>query len=173
MSELKLNNMQLKADFTGNTLPNKALSAIVNSNVSYNLTSGLAKLSELVFKLDQLELKGWASVEAKTVTKVRFDLAGNVWDLEPYLGKPTPDDKSAGSKESTDTNESPASDVEPDLSALLGLDVKGSLTLAGLKASGLTLNEISSKVVVLKGKAQLAPLTAKLYQGNIKVNSVV
>jgi len=170
MSELKLNNMQLKADFTGNALPNKAVSAVINSNVSYNLKSGLAKLSQLEFKLDNLELKGWASVEAKTITKVRFDLAGNVWDLESYLGKPVSGDKSAGNKETTP---SPAANTEPDLSALLGLDVKGTLTLAGLKASGLTLNEISSKVVVLNGKAQLAPLTAKLYQGNIKVNAVV
>ena len=171
ISIVKLNNMKLNADFSGASLPNQAISAALNANVSYTLASGLAKLSELEFKLDQLELAGWASVVPAKTTKIRFDLVGNVWDLQPYLG-----DESATTADDTstsNTNTGDAGNAEPDLSALLGLDVKGTFALAGLKASGLTLNKITSKIIVANGKAQLSPLTANLYQGQIKVTALV
>jgi len=169
MSQVKLNNMKLNADFSGASLPNQAISAALKANVSYTLASGLAKLSELEFKLDQLELAGWASVVAAKKTKVRFDLVGNIWDLQPYLG----DESAATADDNTNTNTGDAGNAEPDLSALLGLDVKGTFALAGLKASGLTLNKITSKIIVANGKAQLAPLTANLYQGKINVTALV
>jgi AsmA protein len=80
---------------------------------------------------------------------------------------------SGESTQSSETQKTPSSNQEPDLSALLGLDVNGTLTLAGMKAAGLTLNKISSKVIIANGQAKLAPLTANLYQGEITVNAMV
>ncbi|NRA71077.1 MAG: AsmA family protein [Gammaproteobacteria bacterium] len=161
---VELKDLTLNTEFIGESLPNGAVSSTLVSNVSYQVNTGLAKIDDMQFSADDLTLTGWATLQAGKVTTVRFDFEGNEWDLNPYLPK-------SEASESIETTQDTS--AEPDLSVLKTLDVKGRFTLAGLKASGLTLGKISSKIVVAKGKAKLAPLTANLYGGVIEVNATV
>ena len=163
MSLIDLSNFKLNSEFTGQSLPGGSISSSFGSNIGYNLKTGLAKISDIEFSTGDLTLTGWASVQAKAKTKIRFNLAGNVWDLEPYMPK--------SSAETTE--QAPTAEQEPDLSVLDTLDVKGDFSLAGLKASGLTIGEISSHIIVANGRAQIEPMKISMYQGNVEVTAMV
>ncbi len=184
-SSVQVNNLNLKTTFTGKDLPNGKIISSLRSNIHYDLNTGKADLSELFLEVDKIHLEGVLSVQTTNLTRVRFTLQGNEWDLNPYLTQApakSPADKksaekadtSAKSTTSSTTNKTKTvSEQEPDLSFLHSLDVKGSLAIAGLKASGLTIGKIDTTVEINKGKAQVKPLTAQLYQGLLTVNAWV
>ena len=181
-SSIQVNNLYLKTLLTGKELPNGKVTTTLKSSIHYDLKTGQADLSELFLAVDKITLKGTLSIQANEITKVRFDLQGNEWDLNPYI-PPTPEKKQSDSEPPTNTTETAGtatksssetvSEQEPDLSFLHTLDVNGSLVIAGLKASGLTIGKIDTVVIINKGKAQIKPLTAEIYEGLLTLNAWV
>lgn len=170
-SSIQLNKLNLQTLLTGEDIANGKIESSVQSDVFYNLDTAKADINNLILTVDKLQLKGMLSVQTQDKTKVRFTLQGNEWDLSPYF----PEDKKSTDKTGTAENSEikAASEQEPDLSFLDSLDIQGTLAIAGLKVSGLTLGKIDSVIEVSNGKAQIKPLTAQLYQGLLTVNAWV
>jgi|GEM_PF-706140 len=167
-SSVQLKNFALQTLLTGKDLPNGKISSSINSDIFYDLTSSKADLNKFILQVDKIKLEGMLSVQTKDKTKVRFTLQGNEWDLEPYLTQAPEKTKTSPQKAAQS-----APEQEPDLRFLNTLDVKGTLAMAGVQASGLTIGKITASIVINKGKAQLKPLTAQLYQGGLTVNAWV
>jgi len=164
-STVELKQFSLTTLLTGETLPNGKVESSINTDIKYNISKAQAELTDLIIKLDQIQLTGQLSVQTKKLTTVRFTLKGNQWDLEPYLTQPAEQAKTDTAATSTKKTGPKQVELEPDLSILNGLDVDGTLSIEGIKASGLTIGKINSKIIVNKGKAKIMPLTAELYQG--------
>lgn len=169
-SSVQLNDLDLTTLITGKALPNGKISSSINSNIFYNLADKQADIDDLLLKLDDIELQGSLSIQTMDLTKLRFTLQGNEWDLTPY--QPPAPEKSAAQKADSDKHpvSKTAPEQEPDLSFLHDLDVQGTLTIAGLTASGITIGKTDLTLDINRGKAQLKPLTAQLYQGLLTVN---
>lgn len=175
-SSIQLNKLNIQTILTGEEIPNGKITSSVQSNVFYNISTAKADLNDLLLMVDQIQLKGAVSVQTLGKTKVSFTLQGNEWDLNPYL----PEETNAAKKTDTSAINAPGStdaiateQAEPDLSFLNSLDIKGRLTIAAIKASGLTLDKIDSVIEISGGKAQLKPLKIQLYQGLLTLNGWV
>ncbi|WP_372881045.1 AsmA family protein [Psychromonas sp.] len=169
LTTIELKQLALSALLTGEDLPNGKINSSVNADLKYNLDSMKAELSNLLVKLDQIQLSGNLSLQTKNLTTVRFALKGNQWDLAPYL--PQSEQTETAENSSGKTAGKNTQEQEPDLSILNSLDVDGTLSIEGIQASGLTIGKIDSKIIIKKGKAQLTPLTAELYQGFLNVDA--
>jgi AsmA protein len=160
-STVELKQFSLTTLLTGEALPNGKIDSSINTDIKYDLNDAKAELTDLIIKLDKIQLSGQLSVQTKQLTTVRFALKGNQWDLAPYL----PETSEPTVIISTEKTTAKQAEQEPDLSILNSLDINGTLSIEGLKASGVTIGKIDSKIIVNKGKAQLTALTAELYQG--------
>ncbi|MFT6926097.1 MAG: AsmA protein [Psychromonas sp.] len=168
-STLELKQFSLTTLLTGEALPNGKIDSSINTDIKYDLNNAKAELTDLIIKLDQIQLAGELSVQTQKLTTVRFSLKSNQWNLEPYLTAPEEQTTATpGTASSANTSEK-----EPDLSILNSLDVNGTLSIEGVKVSGLTIGKINSKILVNKGKAQLTPLTAELYQGLLTLEASI
>ena len=170
-SSLQLNDLELQTVFTGKDLPNGKLSSSINTDIAYDLTSSTADLSKFILQLDEINLKGDLSVQTGEKTKVRFSLQGNEWDVTPYMAQPS--EETAEKTDTAPDKTVAVTEQEPDLSFLHGLDVKGTLAIAGVKAAELKIGEINTTVEIYRGKAQVKPLTAQLYEGLLTLNAWV
>lgn len=173
LTNIQLNDFNLETLFAGEGLPNKQVTSTIKSKISYNLETKKADISDLLLMLDEIELRGSLSVQTAALTKVRFDLQGNEWDLTPYLPPKTETAESTKPQQPTQTSSSTSAEQEPDLGFLHDLDIQGDLSIAGIKANAITVGNIAIKVMVNKGKAQIKPLTAQLYDGKLTVNAEV
>jgi len=179
LTQFSLTDLEITALLVGESLPNKKVDIAIKADVAYSLNSKKMNIEQLLLQVDKLQLKGYVSVENAVIPKVRFNLAGNNWDLTPYLtAKNSEAKKSEKAQASTQKPQKksvnqPVKEVEPDLSFLNDFDVNGSIMLAGLKADSLKLGKVKTKVIIKKGKAQLSQLTLELYEGLLTVNGWV
>ncbi|GLS89763.1 cell envelope biogenesis protein AsmA [Psychromonas marina] len=168
--KVTLDGVDINTVISGDNLPNKKVTTQLNADINYQLNNQLASINNLKLMIDQLTLDGELSVQTGQLTKVRYALVANEWDLNPYLPK-TEQSTSSTSDQKTGTNEKSAEqEVEPDLSFLNGLDIDGTLKIAGLMVEKIKIGEINKHLIINKGKAQLKPLTAQLYDGLLTLN---
>tara|TARA_R110001583_G_scaffold10698_9_gene49245 strand:- start:38005 stop:40029 length:2025 start_codon:yes stop_codon:yes gene_type:complete len=167
-NKVTLSGLDINTQIEADNIPNKKVSTQINAAVTYLLDSQLATINNLKFKVDEIELAGEVSVQTGDITKVRYNLEGNTWDLNNYISKA--EDKAAAPTESSTTEEP---EVEPDLSFLNTLDIDGQLNIAGVKVDNIKIGQIKKHLIVKKGKAQIKPLTVELYEGLLTLNSEV
>jgi AsmA protein len=169
-----LKGLDLNTIITGDNLPNKKVSTQLNADISYQVENQLATIDSLKLLIDELALDGNVSVQTGLITKVRYALTTNEWDLNPYMAAsdtPAESDSTADSSATKNTTAQP--EVEPDLSFLKGLDIDGTLKMAGVKVDNISIGEINKHLIIKQGKAQIKPLTAQLYQGLLTLNAEV
>lgn len=164
-----IQDLQFDAVLRGDNLPNQQVTSQLAAQVSYQVDSQLATINDLTLLLDKLQLQGQASVQTGDVTKVRYALVGNEWDLNPYLTSSEADTTATPSGSDSEND----AEAEPDLSFLNTLDIDGTLQIAGLLIEQIKIGEINKHLLIKKGKAQLAPLSAQLYEGALTVNASV
>lgn len=165
--KVTINGLDINTIISGDNLPNKKVTTQVNADLVYLLDNQQATVNNLKLLVDKLTLDGEMTVQTGTITKVRYNLVANEWDLNPYLTE---------SEDNTQQKTEPASttpEVEPDLSVLKGLDIDGTLEIAGLLANEIKIGEINKHLIINNGKAKLAPLTAVLYEGLLTLNAEV
>jgi AsmA protein len=171
--KVTLKELDINTLITADNLPNKKVSTQLNANISYLLDSQLATIKNLKLTIDQLELAGEISVQTTNMTKVRYNLVGNKWDLNNYLTKTAGEKEPTPSADTSTTNNTTEAEVEPDLSFLNELDIDGHLKIAGVQFEKIQIGEIKKHLIINKGKAQIKPLTVELYQGLLTLNADV
>ncbi|PMH00467.1 AsmA family protein [Vibrio lentus] len=178
ISKVTLNKLTLDSTFKGDTLPQSPMKVDMLSDLSFDLTK-----SHLSFVLEKLQansiaLDGKADVTLSEIPKVRFSLHSPNIDLDEFLGlgnatetASTAPSGSAGGSTSSVGSSAPAKEVEPDLSALKTLDVKGDITIDKFKASNAKMQNVKAAFSVNRGIAELTSFTSNLYQGSISATA--
>lgn len=178
ISKVTLNKLTLDSTFKGDTLPQSPMKVDMLSDLSFDLTK-----SHLSFVLEKLQanaiaLDGKADVTLSEIPKVRFSLHSPNIDLDEFLGlgnatetaSTAPSGSAAGSTPKPGSS-APAKEVEPDLSALKTLDVKGDITIDKFKASNAKMQNVKTAFSVNRGIAELTSFTSNLYQGSISATA--
>ncbi|PMH11259.1 AsmA family protein [Vibrio splendidus] len=178
ISKVTLNKLTLDSTFKGDTLPQSPMKVDMLSDLSFDLNK-----SHLSFVLEKLQanaiaLDGKADVTLSEIPKVRFSLHSPNIDLDEFLGlgnstetaSTAPSDSAGGSTSSAGSS-APAKEVEPDLSALKTLDVKGDITIDKFKASNAKMQNVKTAFSVNRGIAELTSFTSNLYQGSISATA--
>ncbi|MEC7942047.1 MAG: AsmA family protein [Pseudomonadota bacterium] len=178
ISKVTLNKLTSDSTFKGDTLPQSPMKVDMLSDLSFDLTK-----SHLSFVLEKLQvnsiaLDGKANVTLSDIPKVRFSLHSPNIDLDEFLGlgnstettSMAPSDTASVST-SKSGNSVPAKEVEPDLSALKTLDVKGDITIDKFKANNAKMQNVKTAFSVNRGVAELTSFTSNLYQGSISATA--
>ncbi|MEZ9322658.1 AsmA family protein [Vibrio sp. 10N.286.51.E5] len=178
ISKATLNKLTLDSTFKGDTLPQSPMKVDMLSDLSFDLNK-----SHLSFVLEKLQanaiaLDGKADVILSEIPKVRFSLHSPNIDLDEFLGlgnttetASTAPSGSAGGSTSSSGSSDPAKEVEPDLSALKTLDVKGDITIDKFKANNAKMQNVKTAFSVNRGIAELTSFTSNLYQGSISATA--
>jgi AsmA protein len=98
------------------------------------------------------------------VPMIRYDLEIDQFDADPYLPKKNTDVKAQGKSSS----QKPTPEQPFDLSALKTLNVEGSLRIGSLKVANVKVAQLRVDVKARNGQVNIAPLSARMYQGNIE-----
>ncbi|MGH8706659.1 MAG: AsmA family protein, partial [Burkholderiales bacterium] len=118
--------------------------------------------ADLVAKFDDTTLKAKLGMTDFSAPRYRVQAEVDRIDLDRYLvaqkdAKPAP---SAGPKV--------AVDVPVDLSALEGLRADGKLAVGWLQVMGMKVSDLKADLRAANGRAELAPHSAKLYEGALQ-----
>lgn len=118
--------------------------------------------ADLVAKFDDTTIKATLGMTDFSAPRYRVQADVDHIDLDRYLvaqkdAKPAP---SAGPKV--------AVDVPVDLSALEGLRADGTLAVGWLQLMGMKVSDLKAELRVANGRAELAPHSAKLYEGTLQ-----
>jgi uncharacterized protein involved in outer membrane biogenesis len=175
--ELNVNNfekilikqLKLTSEFNLPDVSKNKIVSTLDSEVNYDLTQQKLSLSALKTKVNDIQLDGELSITQKAIPVIRYNLKGNVWDLNPYLSKTT--DEQSNNQEASSQQDTV--EEEPDLSILKTLDVKGDLMVAGIRYEDITIGKITNTTTIKNGKATISPLTANLYDGTLNVEATV
>ncbi|EPI2816123.1 AsmA family protein [Vibrio alginolyticus] len=170
ISKVQLDKLTLKSTFEGDALPQSPMKVDMVSDLSFDLTKN--HLSFVLEKLtaNAIALDGKADVTLGDIPKVRFALHSPNIDLDEFLGL----DKQAaeGNKPASGGESAPAGpEVEPDLSALKTLDVKGDITIDKFKAANTKMEAVKTSFTVNRGVFELTSFSSKLYQGSISATA--
>jgi len=157
--EYGLTAMQLKVDGAAAGFSRIALA------VTGDARAQLAKEAldaDLVAKFDETTVKAKLGMAKFSAPQYRFDVDIDRLDLDRYLvaqpdAKPAP---SAGPKA--------AVDVPVDFSPVEELRADGKLAVGALRLMGLRLQELKAQLRAANGRAELAPHSAKLYEGTLQ-----
>ncbi|ROQ30594.1 AsmA family protein [Gallaecimonas pentaromativorans] len=126
-----------------------------------------AALTNLAGNLDQTKISGSAKVDVATaVPDLALTLALDKFDADRYL--PPEADKPATANAPAETA---GPQIEPDLSALRGFKASADFSLGALTIKHVKMQDISLKASNDRGQLALAPLSAKLYSGAIKLSA--
>ncbi|HCE3561256.1 TPA: AsmA family protein [Vibrio parahaemolyticus] len=170
ISKVLLNKLTLKSSFEGDALPQSPMKVDMVSDLSFDLNK--SHLSFILEKLtaNAIALDGKADVTLGDIPKIRFSLHSPNIDLDEFLGL----DKQAPASEKPASGGKSASagpEVEPDLSALKTLDVKGDITIDKFKAANAKMEAVKASFIVNRGVFDLTSFSSKLYQGTISATA--
>ncbi|MGD8231062.1 AsmA family protein [Vibrio sp. TRT 1302] len=180
ISKVVMNQLVLDAKFDGDSLPQSPMKVDMASDLSFDLAK--SHLSFVLEKLtaNALQFDGKADVTLAEIPKVRFALHSPNIDLDEFLGLDKPATEQQGpstpatKSEQTPSQTSPAKpaqEVEPDLTALKTLDVKGDISIDKFKASNAKMQNVKASFAVNRGVAELTSFTSNLYQGSISATA--
>ncbi|WGK82277.1 AsmA family protein [Vibrio aestuarianus] len=180
ISLVKVDKLTLDANLEGASLPQNPMKVGLSSDISFDITKGY--LNVLLNKLtaNALNFDGDANVTLADIPKIRFNLHSPNIDLDEFLGLTTaePAGKPVGGStqpaaSTTDkaATATAAPEIEPDLSALKTLDVKGVVVIDKFKASNAHLQNVKTNFSVNRGIADLVSFTSDLYQGSIQATA--
>jgi AsmA protein len=157
--EYALTGMDLKV--TGSAAEFSRIALAVSGDVRAQMAKEAVE-TDLVAKFDDTTIKAKLGMTGFAAPHYRFDADVDTIDVDRYLvaqpdAKPSP---SPGPKV--------AVDVPVDLGALEGLRADGQLSVGSLRLMGLRLAELKAKVRAAGGRAEVAPHSAKLYEGTLQ-----
>ncbi|WP_117233270.1 AsmA family protein [Vibrio maerlii] len=176
VSLVKLTKLTLDADLQGETLPQSPMKIAMNSDLEFDITKNHLKFILERLAANAIELDGNAEVTLADIPKVRFALHSPNIDLDEFLGlsqstEETGAAEGEGTKNTSSAKAEPQPEVEPDLSALKIVDVKGEISIDKFKANNAKLQNVKAAFLVKDGIAELTSFTSNLYQGSISATA--
>jgi AsmA protein len=182
MKLAEISDVVLTASLEGSALPRPQMTLKLAGFARAELDMQKITLSKLVMSADEALLSGDGTVQLGAVPAIGFDLKGEKLDLDRWFAKPTPaliaqakEGKAAASAPGTAVtgNSEPLSPVEPDLSALKGVDLDGRLQLGTLHLKGLDLGAVDLQVELARGLLTLKQFSAGVAGGQVKANGTL
>lgn len=174
ISNVVLDKLTLQGSLDGKALPQSPMKINMATDIRFNLAKNHLNLLLNKLTANALAFDGKADITLGDIPKVRFALHSPNIDLDEFLGlKQAGGSKSsetAGNSTSNAAKQEPKAEVEPDLSALKTLDVKGDITIDKFKASNAKMQNVKASFGVNRGVAQLTSFTSNLYQGSISAS---
>ncbi len=113
-------------------------------------------VSDLKLSLDDTHLTGKARVDTFDAPAIGFNLAVDSIDLDRYMPPKAEGEAAAAQGEA----------AEPQLEGLRKLNMNGKLSVASMKASGLSYSNVRLEVKARDGVVRLHPASAQLYSGS-------
>ena len=158
--QFNLSDLKLALNATGDKLPGKSISSELKGSIQADLSRQSIQ-GNLAGGLLQSQIKAKLAVNNFNVPMIRYDLEVDQFDADPYLPKKTADAK--------EPNRSQKAEPEKpfDLTALKTLNVEGSVRIGSLKAANVKVAQLRVDVKARNGLVNIAPLSAKMYQGSI------
>jgi AsmA protein len=157
--EFALTGMDLKV--TGSAAEFSRIALAVTGDVRAQMAKETVE-SDLVAKFDDTTIKAKLGMTGFAAPHYRFDADVDTIDVDRYLvaqpdAKPAPASGPKGK-----------ADVPVDLSALEGVNADGKLAIGQLQLMGLKLAQLKAQVRAAGGRAEVAPHSAKLYEGTLQ-----
>ncbi len=167
-----VNDLDLKADAVGASLPNGKLAMQFKGNAVGAPDS--VQISGMNLALDDTHVTGDATLTSIAQKAVKFALRIDQIDLDRYTGKPEQSGTGAppastGANTSADSGDSTPLPVD----ALDAFTASGTLDVGTLKAQGATLTDVQLNINAQHGGDKRLQLTAKLYSGTMAAHTVV
>lgn len=179
---VQLQALALESGLKGATLPRPEMAVKFNADAEYDVSKGMATLSQFKADVDEISVNGEGSFKAADIPVIRFAVNSDNIDLDSFLGLGKKEATQAGGENGagsttagTTADPAPAADKnkEPDLSALKGLDVAGTVKLGKFKAANAKLANVLVDVKIAKGVLNLKQFSANLYDGNINMQATL
>jgi AsmA protein len=126
--------------------------------LTWNASTKHFAVSDLKLHLDDTSVTGNARVDSFDAPAIGFTLAVDSIDLDRYM-PPAP-----AEGESADKSQGAAE--PPQLEGLRKLNLNGKLTVAKMKATGLSYNDVVLQLKARDGVVRMHPIGAKLYSGS-------
>jgi AsmA protein len=136
----------------------------VELSVAGDARADLAKESvnaDITAKFDETTVKAKATMTKFAAPHYGFDVDVDKINLDRYLAASPKAKAAPGGNGKVDV------DVPVDLSGLKGLNAEGKLAIGALQVEGLKLSELKAQLRAAGGRADLAPHSAKLYEGTL------
>lgn len=176
ISKVVVDKLTLDGALKGATLPQSPMKISLASDIRFDLAKN--HLNILLNKLtaNALAFDGKANITLGDIPQVRFMLHSPNIDLDEFLslqpakGGSETAQASGENKTATAEKQAPQPEVEPDLSALKTLDVKGDITIDKFKASNAKMQNVKASFSVNRGIAELTSFKSNLYQGSISAS---
>ena len=169
--QFNLSDMKLALDATGDKLPGKHISSELKGSIQADLGRQSIQ-GKMAGGLLQSQIKAKLAVNNFSVPMIRYDLEVDQFDADPYMPQKTAasaeQGKAQGPAAEQGAGKSAAAPEQPfDLSALKTLNLEGSLRIGSLKAANIKVAQLRVDVKAKNGMVNIAPLSARLYQGSI------
>ncbi len=160
----ELSGLDARISASSPALPQGTLTLPITGSAQVDFGKGTAH-ADLAVMLDDSNIRAKLGVESFAPAAYNFDVDVDRLDVDRYL-KSKPEGKAAaeGGKAAR-AGGAAAADTPVDLSWLKGLTARGRLRIGQLQLEGLKLAEVKTDVRAASGRAELAPHSAKLYQG--------
>lgn len=143
-------------------MPNKALKLPLTGRVQADLAKSSAA-GNLATRFDETSLQSRWTVSRFAPLAAAFDLTVDRLNVDRYF-PPTP---AAGAGKAPPAGAPPVADAPIDLSALKGLDLKGSVNIGFLQISNAKISNFKADLRVKDGRLDVNPLVAQAYQGTV------
>ncbi|MGL4473474.1 MAG: AsmA family protein, partial [Shewanella sp.] len=169
----RISELDIQTVLVGVGIPNGELKTNLVTDIAVDLNA--KQLDMVLTKLVANNINGQGKVAvnyAKAVPKIVSSFKFDAINLTPWIPVTDGATNDAGSAANSD-NASAKSKVvsEPDLSGLNNIDVKTSVSIAGLTLDKFTTGAWQLEAHINKGVANLTSLTAQLYQGQFSMNA--
>ncbi len=161
--QFNFSNLVLALSATGDKLPGKSVSSELKGNVQVDAAKETVQ-ANLAGGLLQSQVKARIGVKGFAEPAISFDVDVDQLDADLYLSK-----KSSGEAKAA-SSKSAKAEQPLDLSALRKLNLDGSLRIGSLKVANVKSSNVRLDIKARKGKVNVAPLSANLYQGSMNGN---
>lgn len=175
LSKVNVTKLVLDSTLDGTSLPQSPLQIDLQSDLSFDINK--SQLDVIIAKLtaNALQFNGKANVTLAAIPKIRFSLYSPEIDLDQLLKLNQDTTTATTSKENsenkasatTKTSVAKSQEIEPDLSALKTLDVKGDVTIDKFKANNIAMQKMKVQFAIDRGVAELTSFSSNLYQGSL------
>lgn len=158
--QLSFSKLSVAVTASGDNLPGKSISSEMNGSLQFD--GGRQSMQvHLAGGLLQSQVKARLAMNNFNQPVFRFDVEADQFDVDAYMPK-------QASQSGPATNNAKADEKPWDMTALKTLNLQGSLRIGALKMNNIKLAKVRADVKAKDGQLHVNPLSAQLYQGNMK-----